>query len=171
MRRAVLALAVLAALPPAARAADELGARRERTERFEAKVVSLACEVAGVCPPACGGGRHQLGLLRDDGRLVPVVKNYDHFAGAVDDLLPFCGRRVVADGLMIDHPRMPVFMLQFKKAADGGRWSRANWFYRDWSKANGEAPGREWFRRDDRVRAEIGRTGVLGIPGLRPPPE
>ena len=107
--------------------------------------------------------------LTDDGKLVPVVKNYDPFAGAVDDLLPFCGKRIVADGLMINSPKMRMFMLQFKKLAKNGKWSRATQFTKNWGNANPGKKANQWFHHDKRVKAEIARGGVLGVPGLKPP--
>ncbi len=171
MKRIALFAAILFALPVAALAADEFGINHEKAARFEAKVVSLNCEITGNCPANCGGGKHQLGLLRDDGRLIPVVKNFDPFAGAIDDLLPFCGKRIVADGLLIENPKMPMFMLQFKKPAKDGKWSRANWFTRNWSKANPGKKAAEWYQSDTRVKTELKQTGILGIPGLKPPKE
>lgn len=167
----VTAFTALTALPFAAQAADEFGIAHEKASRMEAKVVSLNCEVTGNCPANCGGGKHQLGLLRDDGRLIAVIKNFDGFAGAVEDLLPFCGQRVIADGLLIENPRMPMFMLQFKKAAKNGTWSRATAFSQKWSKENGGQKGADWYNKDARVKAELKATGVLGIPGLKPPKE
>jgi hypothetical protein len=152
----------------AAQAADGWGIEHEKVTRVEAKVVDLLCEITGNCAPDCGGGKRQLGLLLDDGRLVPVAKNFDPFAGAVVDLIPFCGKRIVADGLLIEDPQMPLFALQFKREAPDGEWSRANWFGKEWSKANGGAKANEWFRKDPRVVEEIKANGVFGIPGLKP---
>jgi hypothetical protein len=168
---ALTAVTGMMALPFAAQAADEFGIAHEKASRMEAKVVSLNCEVTGNYPANCGGGRHQLGLLRDDGRLIAVIKNFDSFASAVEDLLPFCGRRVIADGLLIENPKMPMFMLQFKKAAENGEWSRATAFSQKWSAENGGQKGADWYAKDARVKAELKATGVLGIPGLKPPKE
>lgn len=119
IKRITLLAAAAVAFPLAAQAAEGFGIEGEKVSRFEAKVVSLNCEITGNCPTNCGNGKHQLGLLRDDGRLIPVVKNFDPFAGAIDDLLPFCGQRIIADGLLIENPKMPLFMLQFKKSGKG----------------------------------------------------
>ena len=70
-------------------AAEGWGIAHEKVTRTEAKVVDIACEVTGNCVPNCGNGKRQLGLLFDNGKLVPVVKNNDPFAGAVVDLIPF----------------------------------------------------------------------------------
>ncbi len=170
---ALTALAALVALGGnAARAAEEWGIANEAAVRFEAKVVDILCELSGDCPAGCGAGRRQLGLLKDDGTLVAAVKNFDNFAGATNDLVEFCGERVVADGLMINDPRLPFFALQFKRRADGGKWRRANWYIRDWAKAHGvardSATARQWYYNDPTIKAVIARDGVFGIPGLKP---
>lgn len=157
---AILALA----LP--AQAADSWGIAHEEVARVEAKVVDLLCEVTGDCAPDCGAGKRQLGLLLDNGRLVPVVKNQDIFAGATDDLIGFCGNRIVADGLMINDPQMPLFALQFKRLAPDGEWSRANRFGKNWAAANPGKNAAEWYVHDSHVKAEIEARGVFGIPGL-----
>ena len=95
----------------------------------------------------------------------------NRFAGAVNDLLPFCGQRIVADGLMINDPLMPLFALQFKKPVDGD-WKRANFFLRDWAERHGVAPDSDtanaWYRHDPRVKEVIEADGVFGIHGLKP---
>ena len=159
---------VMLAAGTAAQAAEEWGIEGEQTARFEAKAVDVLCELTGDCPPDCGGGKRQMGLLTDDGKLILVAKNFDIFAGGADDLHPFCNKRIVADGLMINTPHMPVFALQFKREAPNGKWARANWFSRNWSKANGGQKGGQWFRKDAQVREIIEKGGVFGIPGLEP---
>ena len=134
-----LACAVALVLAAPAFAAEEWGIDHEEKARFEAKVVDIACELTGDCPANCGGGKRQLGLVRDDGKLILPIKNFDPFAGTIIDLLPFCGQKVVADGLWIPNPKLPMFVLQFKKPAPDGKWSRANWFVREWGKQNGDA--------------------------------
>ncbi len=152
-----------------ARAASEWGIEYEEKSRIDAKVVDILCELSGDCPANCGGGKRQLGLLLDDGTLVPVVKNQDIFAGATSDLIGFCGQRITADGLYIKDPQMPLFALQFKRLAPDGKWSRANQFTKDWATANPVAgePG-QWFRNDPAVKATLKADGVFGIPGLKP---
>ena len=166
------ALVALVAPVDSARAGEEWGIANEEVVRFEAKVVDILCELAGDCPAACGAGKRQLGLLKDDGSLIAVVKNFDIFAGASRDLVEFCGERIVADGLLIRDPRMPLFVLQFKRRAAGGKWRRANWFIRDWAKAQGVArdsqTARQWYLNDPTVKAVIARDGVFGIPDLKP---
>ncbi len=154
-----------------AQAAEEWGIDHEAIARVDAKVVDLLCEVTGDCIDQCGEGKRQLGLLFDDGRLVPVVKNFDIFAGATVDLISFCGKRITADGLMISNPKMPMFALQFKREAPDGKWSRANWFIKEWSKANPGKPGAAWYKHDATVLDVIAKDGVYGIPGLKPEDE
>ena len=165
----VFAVAMVVFAP--AHAAEEWGIEGEEKARFEAKVVDIACELSGNCPANCGDGKRQLGLLKDDGTLLLVAKNVDIFAGATVDLIGFCGKRIVADGLLIKSPRMPLFALQFKRLAPDGKWSRANWFTKQWSKANGGKKGSQWFRNDAAIKAEIATNGVFGIPGLKPDKE
>ena len=153
--------------PGVAQAAEEWGIDGEKKARFEAKVVDVLCELTGDCPADCGSGKRQLGLLRDDGTLVLAVKNVDIFAGAADDLKGFCNKRIVADGLLINNPKMPLFALQFKKLAPDGKWSRANQFGKDWSKANGGKKASQWFKNDPRIIKIIAEKGVFGIPGLK----
>ena len=171
-RLLMIAAAALLVGATAARAGEEWGIEHEKAVRFEAKVVDILCELAGDCPADCGAGKRQLGLLKDDGTLIPAVKNFDSFAGATRDLIEFCGQRVVADGLLIDDPRIRLFVLQFKRLAPDGKWRRANWFIRDWAKAQGVKPGSEtaqqWFYNDPTIKAVIERDGVFGIPGLKP---
>ncbi len=168
IRQFTLSMASLACSAGLALAAEGWGIEHEKETRVEAKVVDLLCEVTGDCTENCGGGKRQLGLLFDDGRLVPVVKNFDIFAGAVDDLQPFCGKRITADGLMISNPKMPLFALQFKREAPDGKWSRANWFGKNWSKANGGKKAASWYKHDERVLKVLAEDGVYGVPGLKP---
>ncbi len=170
MRAIIGTLAVLLFLGfGPARAADEWGIEHEAKARFEAKVVDVLCELTGDCPADCGAGKRQLGLLKDDGTLVLAVKNFDPFAGAVNDLAGFCGQRIVADGLMISDPLMPMFALQFKRLAPDGKWSRANQFTKDWAAAHPDkGKPNQWFRNDPEVKRLIAEQGVFGIPGLKP---
>ena len=164
----ILFTAVLLNGPGTSQAAEEWGIDGEKKARFEAKVVDVLCELTGDCPADCGSGKRQLGLLRDDGTLVLAVKNFDIFAGAADDLKGFCGKRIVADGLLINNPKIPLFALQYKKLAPDGKWSRANQFGKDWSKANGGKKSGQWFKNDARIKKAIAEKGVFGIPGLKP---
>jgi len=169
VRKQLIAGMVLAlGVSTPALAAEEWGIDHEKKMRVDAKVVDLLCEVTGNCTDNCGGGKRQLGLLLDDGRLIPVVKNFDAFAGATADLIQFCGKRITADGLLIEDPAMTMFALQFKRLAPDGKWSRANWWGKEWSKANDGKPANNWFRIDPQVVSTIEADGVFGIPGLEP---
>ncbi len=169
MRRlGFLVLASLLAWTGAAQAANEWGIEHEEKARFDAKVVDLLCAVTGDCPADCGGGKRQLGLLKDDGTLIPVVKNFDIFAGGTNDLIGFCGKVITADGLYINDPLMPMFALQFKRLAPDGKWSRANQFGKDWSAAHGGKKADQWFRSDPMILEVLEADGVFGIPGLKP---
>ncbi|NNE21122.1 MAG: hypothetical protein HKN11_00795 [Rhizobiales bacterium] len=167
MNRSVLTAICMTLAVSGAQAAEEWGIEHEKKARVDAKVVDLLCEVTGECADNCGNGTRQFGLLFDDGRLVPVVKNFDIFAGAHEDLKAMCGKRITADGLMISNPKMPLFALQFKREAPDGKWSRANWFIKEWSKANPGKPGKAWYKHDKRVLELIAKDGVYGIPGLK----
>ena len=172
--RVMIVFAAMAALliSGAARAAEEWGIEHEKKARFEAKVVDILCELSGDCPANCGGGKRQLGLLRDDGKLILAVKNQDLFAGASNDLLPFCGKRLIVDGLMINDPLMPLFQLQFRRPAPDGKWRRANQFRRDWAARQNLEWDSEtvdaWYNNDPLIKDVIARDGVFGIPGLKP---
>lgn len=168
---AIVAALTVIASASLAMAAEEWGIEHEATARFDAKVVDIVCELSGDCPADCGGGKRQLGLLKPDGQLVLAIKNFDPFAGTVVDLLPFCGKTIVADGLYIDNPKLPMFVLQFKREAPDGKWSRANWFVKEWGKAHGEERQGQWFRHDPRIKQSIAERGVFGIPGLKPDDE
>jgi hypothetical protein len=172
-RSIILGTAASVALTASAFAAEGWGINHEKVTRVEAKVVDLLCEVTGNCVANCGNGKRQLGLLFANGKLVPVVKNNDPFAGAIADLQPYCGKRIVADGLLISNPKMSMFQLQFLRAAPKGqpkgKWSGAKGFSRNWAKAHPGKKGAQWFRHDQRVKDLIAKDGVLGIPGLKPP--
>jgi hypothetical protein len=170
-RLSAMLLAAGLVIASAAQAADEWGIEHEEKARFQATVVDIACELTGDCPANCGGGKRQLGLKKQDGTLVLPIKNNDPFAGTVADLIGFCGKDIVADGLWIPNPRLPMFVLQFKREAPDGKWSRADWFVKQWGKKHGEDKQSEWFRHDQRILQAINADGVFGIPGLAPEKE
>ncbi len=152
-------------------AAEEWGIDGEEKARIEVKVVDIACELSGNCPANCGDGKRQLGLLQDDGKLLLAAKNFEIFAGATKDLLPFCNKRIIADGLMIKNDKVNMFALQFLRLAPDGEWNRANAFISSWAKDNPGKNKDEWFRNDSMVQQEIAERGVFGIPGLKPEDE
>ena len=159
--------AVVVFAPGAVQAAEEWGLPEEQTARFEATVVDMLCELRGDCPAACGGGKRQLGLLTDDGKLVLPFKNFVPFAGAAVELVDFCGKRVIADGLFVTNRGLTIFALQFVREAPAGKWRRANRFLPRWVNTNSFAPNgkeaKQWFRNDPRVKALVARDGVLGL--------
>jgi hypothetical protein len=157
----------LALSTPAARAAESWGLPGEEIARFEAKVVDILCELTGDCPANCGAGKRQLGLLKDDGTLVLPLKNQVIFAGGAAELIGYCARRVVADGLMVTNRGHSFFALQFVKGAPDGKWRRANRFLPKWAAENGVGPksptALRWFENDPRVKDLIARDGKLGL--------
>lgn len=171
MKRLIFAtgLLVLFAATGGANAADSWGLEGEKIARFEAKVVDIACELTGNCPANCGAGNRQLGLLTDVGRLVLPTKNQVPFAGAAWELVDFCQKRVVVDGLFVNNRGHEIFALQFVKAVDG-KWQRANRFTGKWLKEAGLPEGSpkadQWFRNDPQVNALIKADGKLGL-GLK----
>ena len=163
MKRMILVAALLGLAAQAAPAAEKWGIDGEKTARFEAKVVDVLCVITGDCPKDCGAGKRQLGLLTDDGKLYPAVKNFEPFAGAAVELKPFCGRRVLADGLIIESPKARLFALQFVKPLPDGKWRRANRFGMDWARRNPGKDAGEWYRHDPLVKKIIEKDGKLGL--------
>lgn len=150
-----------------AQAANSWGLPNEEIARFEAKVVDVLCELNGDCPADGGAGRRQLGLLTDDGTLVLPVKNATPFSGTQVELLPFLGKRVVADGLFMTNHDYKLFALQFVREAPDGQWRGATRFLEAWAEENGLAADAaetgQWFRHDPRVKALIEKEGKLGL--------
>ncbi len=132
----VAAVLMLAPAPAGVHAADEWGLPDEEVVRFQAKVVDIACELTGNCPANCGDGKRQLGLIDAKGRLILAIKNATPFSGAADELIDFCGKQVVADGLFTTNNGYTVFALQFVREAPKGKWRRANRFLPKWAKRN-----------------------------------
>ncbi|SFI68919.1 hypothetical protein [Albimonas pacifica] len=168
----------LAALPVSAQEgpfaagseAESWGLSGEEKARFEARVVDVLCELTGDCPEDCGGGRRQLGLVRAaDGALVLAAKNGQPlFTGAALDLLPWCGRAVEVDGLMVGDPETAparVFQLQRIRAVEDDAFVKADRWTQAWAERYPDlasAPG-PWFRKDPRVQALVARDGWLGL--------
>jgi len=169
MRAILSTMVLLAALAAAstAQAAQSWGLQNEEEVRFEATVVDLLCELTGDCPAECGAGKRQLALLTDDGELVLAIKDSAPFAGAADELIDFCGKRVQADGLFSTNRGHKIFALQFVREAPDGKWQGANRFVPKWAAANGVDPkgkvAQQWFRNDPRVKKLIEENGKLGI--------
>jgi len=175
--RAVLASAVLAAAMTVAPAAFAEGAAEsqakswgllgEEMTRFSGKVVDILCELTGDCADNCGNGSRHLGLLREDGRLVPVYKNNQtSFNGAVADLLPLCGQTIEVDGLLVGEDVPAKFLqVQLIKPEGASEFYKANGWTEAWKRrfpeqAEGKGP---WFRRDPRILEQIKEKGYLGL--------
>lgn len=166
----LLGALLLATASGPALAAEPWGLENEKAVQLEGEVVDLACAVAGDCAPACGGGRRQLGLVTAEGRLLPLAKGAVNFANGVADLLPYCGRKLQVDGLLIESPAMPMLFVQNLRASAQDPWQPATAFERDWKAANpaDAATSAEWFRADPAVKAAIAAGGMYGVPGLKP---
>lgn len=165
MKRILPLLLALVAVP-SAQAAQPWGIGHEKPVIVAGKVVDLPCALTGDCPADCGAGRRQLGILTPQGKLLPAVKGDVFFAGAVQDLLPYCGGRVMADGLLIENPKATLFFVQNVRGSTRETWKPAKAFL-DWWRARYGSSDR-WWEDDPRVRSELERSGVLGIPGLQP---
>ncbi len=132
---------------------------------FSGKVVDILCELTGDCPANCTDGSRQLGILRADDRLVLAAKNgQPNFAGAVADLLPYCGKQVDVDGLMLGDA-VKLFQVQFIREQGQTEWQKATGFSDAWAAKFPEDAGKTgpWFRKDSRVMALIERDGWLGL--------
>ena len=94
------------------------------------------------------------------------TKNNAPFAGAVDELIDFCGQRVKVDGIFTSNYDTRVFAVQFVQP-EGGKWRRANRFLTKWAEANDVDPTSKaknsWFKKDKRIREIIERDGFLGL--------
>lgn len=157
---------LMIAAASAADAADGWGIDKEKIVQLEVTVVDIACSLGKDCPPACGAGKRQLGMMTADGKLYPAVKGGTLFAGAVADLLPYCGRKVHVDGLLIENTAMQLFFVQNLRERADDKWQPAEAFEKQWTAVHGKSD--EWFRADPLVKSTIGEDGVLGIKGLEP---
>lgn len=172
MIKALLLSAVALLTVSAAHAAESWNLPGEEPASFTAKVVDVQCALTGDCPRDCGAGRRQLGLLTAENRLVLAMKSVTPFAGAVRDLLPYCGQTITVDGLFATNEGSRVFALQRLKPPRG-QWISAGRFLTDWAKANKVATdgdkAAEWFRHDPTVAKLIATDGKLGLgPGILP---
>lgn len=137
---------------------------------FTGKVVDILCELSGDCPDNCGDGARQLGIIRDaDGVLVLVNKNGQAaFTGAVEELLPYCGKNVEVDGLLAGLPEMTAakfYQIQFIREVGAPEFTKANKWTKVWAKKYPEEKKIKgpWFRKDPRVTSRIERNGRLGL--------
>lgn len=173
---AALALALAAAAGPALAQDLSVGSEAkswnlygESPAFFEAKVVDVLCAVTGDCPADCGAGARQMGLVRTaDNVLVNPMKNGQPvFSGAASELLPFCGKTVEVDGLLITDPDLNaqnVYLVQKIREKGTTEWVTANHWTKDWAARNPEAAGDgPWYNRDPRVKAQLAANGYFGL--------
>ena len=141
----------------------------EAPARFEATVVDPLCEITGDCRDNCGAGARQLALLRGaDNVLVYPMKNAQPiFTGAAQELLPFCGKAVEVDGLLITDPDIGaqnIYLVQKIREVGATDWIDADQWSKDWADAHPDAAGDgPWYARDPRVLAEIATNGYFGL--------
>lgn len=170
-----IALALLIATPAMAQdfsvgsQAKSWNLYAEAPALFEATVVDPLCALTGDCPAGCGAGRRQLALLRsvDQVMVLPTKNGQPVFSGAANDLLPYCGKVVEVDGLMLTDPDIGLknqFQIQLIREKGAMDWAKANRWTKDWQAANPGLKGKEpWFRQDPRVNADIARDGYFGL--------
>lgn len=178
MKRILLALSCLAT-PALAQDFSEGSTAKawnlyaEQPAKFEATVVDITCAITGDCPDNCGDGKRQLGLLRsvDDVLVFPNKNSQAAFTGASVELLPFCGKTVDVDGLLLEDEDVGaknIYLVQKIRVVGDKKWTKANKWTKAWAKKHPEAKGKgAWFRRDPRVKAQIAANGYLGQ-GLSP---
>ena len=136
---------------------------------FEATVVDPLCRLTGDCPADCGAGKRQLGLLRsvDQVMVLPLKNTQPVFSGAANDLLPFCGKVVEVDGLLLTDPDIGlknVMQVQLIREKGTEDWAKTNRWTKDWQMANPALTGGDpWFRQDPRVNAQIAKDGYFGL--------
>ncbi|MEP3347625.1 MAG: hypothetical protein ABJN34_04580 [Litoreibacter sp.] len=172
----IIAMALMAASPAAAADFSEGSTAKswnlyaESPAFFEAKVVDITCEITGDCADNCGNGHRQLGLLRakDDVLIFPNKNTQGGFQGASIDLLPYCGKAVEVDGLLIEDEDIKgatnIYQVQKIREAGAEEWVKANTWSKDWAVKYPEAKGKgPWFRRDPRVNAIIAESGYFGL--------
>lgn len=171
MKKTVIFAAATAALVGAsglAMAAKSWNLTGEEIARFDATVVDAICATTGDCPPDCGAGQRQLGLMTDEDKFILVSKNAEAFTGAADDLIEFCGKKVTVDGLFTANQGVRFFAVQFvKDSAEGAKWRGAKRWGVNWAERNGLDPAskkkNQWFRHDPRIKALRDRDGFLGL--------
>ena len=100
---------------------------------------------------------------------MPVLKNgQTSFNGAWADLLPYCGKMVEVDGLLVgDEEQTPakLYMIQLIREDGAQEWHKANRWTKQWAKDHPEAAARKgpWFRKDPDVAEQIEKHGYLGL--------
>ena len=173
MSRSIIVGAALALttfiIQVSSKAAESVGAQYENLTEIEGTVVDVLCELTGSCPKNCGDGKRLLGIKTSAGDLMPVAKGAPIFANATLSVLPFCGKTIYADGLMIENPKMRIYYVQRYRADKTSAWKDDEGFDVAWAAKNGKSD--EWYRADPIVKEAIGDKGSLGIKGLVPKPQ
>lgn len=151
-------------------AADLLGVNDEKPLTTTGQVVDINCQLTGNCPAHCGEGKRQLGILSDTGTLYLAAKSAAIFAGAVTDLLPFCGQKIEIDGsttTQFGTTLLYIERLRPSKTANAA-WMPADGFIRAWAvrhKLSATDPkADEWYRHDATIQGVIKTRGRLGVP-------
>ena len=150
--------------------AKTFGFQEEEKALFTGKVVDVLCELSGECADNCGNGNRLLGIVRDaDNKLILPLKNGQFsFNGPVEDLLPYCGKAVDVDGIMVGDAEVygsKFYMVQKIRDAGASEFRKANLWTKAWAKRNEEAAKKKgpWFRKDPRVLKQIEATGYFGL--------
>jgi hypothetical protein len=169
MRRLLFALVSLLLAPAQfGIAAESVGVANEQLVTIKGTVVDVACEITHDCAPRCGDGKRQLGLKTLGGKLLLAAKSEVDFMGSVRDLLPYCGRILIVDGLTTSDYGTTLLMVQRFKLSDAAPWRAADQGLADWAKANHLAVDSEeaklWMRHDPTVAAAVAKRGKLGVP-------
>lgn len=150
-------------------AAEAWGIPHEKPATLKGRVVDALCQLKGRCAPDCGAGRRQLGLVLADGTFRLVAKSNIDFAGAIPDLIGFCGREIEADGLLIENPAVTLFFVQGVRTDAASPFTPADRFQSRWEAQHGKA--QEWWRADPQANRLIAEDGPLGVKGLVPKPK
>jgi hypothetical protein len=161
--------AVVAFAPAPALAAEAWNIPHEKPAVLKGRVTDALCHLKRRCAPDCGGGKRQLGLVLADGTFRLVAKSNVDFAGAIDDLIGYCGREIEADGLLIENPAVTLFFVQGIRTDPSAPFTPAERFKTQWEARHGKAE--EWWRADPEANRLIAEDGPLGIKGLAPKPK
>lgn len=151
--------------------AEAWGIPHEKPAILKGRVVDALCQLKGRCAPDCGAGRRQLGLVLSDGSFRLVAKSNIDFAGAIADLIGFCGREIEADGLLIENPAVTLFFVQGVRTDPAAPFTPAERFQSQWEAQHGAAQdgkAQEWWHADPRANRLIAEDGPLGVRGLVP---
>lgn len=164
----VLTLLGLTGAPVAAPGAEPWNIPHEKPVTLKGRVVDALCHLKGRCAPDCGAGERQLGLVLANGAFRLVAKSNIDFAGAIPDLIGYCGREIEADGLLIENPAITLFFVQGVRVDPQSPFIPADRFRSQWEARHGKAD--EWWRADPEANRLISENGPFGIRGLAPKP-